>query len=335
MKKTYLYLFILIVLAALAYWMIQKEESKKSTYKPEKKNFHFRDTARVAKVFIAKRDKTYAILERKENGWQINEKYKARQDRINSLLKAICRVEVLRPVALAAKENAIKRLASKGTKVELYGKVNNEYKPIRTFYIGGSTNDNRGTYMMIEGSELPFITHIPGWEGYLSTRFFTKEDEWRDPGVFTYKPEEIKQIKVDYKDKSKTSFVIQRVGNNFSVQPLNPETKAKSNLDSSNLATYINYYKWVIVEGFENQNPRKAEIIAREPLIVMQVTNMENKTQTMKVYVKYQLSTEGWTDQEDVDHNYIHIPETDEFGLIQDYATSNKIFKDYSYFFKD
>ena len=62
----------------------------------------------------------------------------------------------------------VKSLASEGIKVELYDRKGEK---IKAYYVGGATPDERGTYMIMENAEEPYVAHIPSWEGNLRFRF--------------------------------------------------------------------------------------------------------------------------------------------------------------------
>ena len=42
--------------------------------------------------------------------------------------------------------------------------------------------------MMIQGAKEPYIIHIPGFNGYLSSRFSCKEDMWKSKKIFNDMP---------------------------------------------------------------------------------------------------------------------------------------------------
>jgi hypothetical protein len=48
---------------------------------------------------------------------------------------------------------------------------------VKQYYVGHATQDNTGTYMLLTNPETdknyedPFVTHIPGFDGFLSTRY--------------------------------------------------------------------------------------------------------------------------------------------------------------------
>jgi hypothetical protein len=37
---------------------------------------------------------------------------------------------------------------------------------------------------MLEGAKEPYVVHIPGFNGYLSSRFHCRESDWRDKNIF-------------------------------------------------------------------------------------------------------------------------------------------------------
>ena len=59
---------------------------------------------------------------------------------------------------------------------------------MKTWYVGTATPSHTGTYMVLETPEgrgaKPYVVHMEGFTGYLSTRFFTSERDWRYTGMF-------------------------------------------------------------------------------------------------------------------------------------------------------
>ena len=89
-------------------------------------------------------------------------------------------MRIKHPIARSALENIIKRMSIQNTKVDIF--QNN--KQVKTIYIGGETADQLGTFMMIEGAKEPYVVYIPGFNGYLSSRFSCQEHLWRDKKIF-------------------------------------------------------------------------------------------------------------------------------------------------------
>jgi hypothetical protein len=68
----------------------------------------------------------------------------------------------------------------------------------KTYYIGDVTQDNQGTYMLMEGADEPYIVHIPGFRGFVSTRYSTVKADWRDFTVFKTPIGEIASVQVEF-----------------------------------------------------------------------------------------------------------------------------------------
>lgn len=153
-------------------------------------NFAIADTASVDRIFIADKDGNQALLERQpgDRYWLLNKKHLARKDAVDLLLKTFKRAAVQRPVPQAELETVNRLLAGRAKKVEIYQGGD---EPTKVWYIGTSTQNHTGTYMVLGNTdgtvaEEPFVIHMEGFTGFLSTRFFTDEREWRYTGVFDF-----------------------------------------------------------------------------------------------------------------------------------------------------
>ena len=57
-------------------------------------------------------------------------------------------------------------------------------------------------------AEEPFIVHMEGFTGFLSTRFFTDEKEWRYTGVFDYPGDGLQRVEIDVHGARPKSYAI-------------------------------------------------------------------------------------------------------------------------------
>ena len=219
MNKKNLRYLILVLLVILVLVVVATQN--KSTIKKELRDFAVEDTALVDKIFLVDKENQSILLERTTDHWVLNSEYVARQDLVNILLKTMYRIQVKEPVAKAAQENIIKSLAVKSTKVEIYQKG----KRVKVYYVGGPTQDSYGTYMIIENSSSPFVVEIPGFRGYLSTRFSTLEYEWKAQTVFAISLEHLQEVTVENL-KNKKSVTLQVKGSR-AYEPKKSETKHK------------------------------------------------------------------------------------------------------------
>ena len=218
MRKNLRLLLILVALTLVSgvLWFLNEGVSTMDS-KPLA-DFAISDTARVDKIYIVDTDQNAVTLTRDPNSryWDLNGTYKARKDAVDLLLKTFKRIKVKSPVPEAAKENVIKLLAAGGKKVEIYQGGD---EPVKTYIVGNATQDHTGTYMLLETADEglstePFITHMEGFTGFLSTRFFTDVEEWRYTGVFDYPALQITELHVQDHDHPERSFKILYNGGN-------------------------------------------------------------------------------------------------------------------------
>jgi hypothetical protein len=75
--------------------------------------------------------------------------------------------------------------------------------------VGDVTQNNLGTFMLMEGSEEPYIVSIPGFKGFVASRYSTKEADWRSHRIFCYRVPEIHRVSVQWNEHPEYSFQIE------------------------------------------------------------------------------------------------------------------------------
>ena len=195
-RVTFLIAFLLI--AGACYFLFRNNFSN---VREEDRNFAIDDTAAVTRIFLADRNNNSVKLDRKGPGeWILNDKYKTRQQGVSFILDCLKKIRVQSRVPKNSFNTVIKELSTTGIKMEVYAGGND---PIKVYFIGGSTQDVLGTYMMLEHSTVPFVTEVPGFNGYLTPRFSPVERDWTIPEMFNLKPEEIKSVTLEYPNQPK------------------------------------------------------------------------------------------------------------------------------------
>ncbi|OFX61332.1 MAG: hypothetical protein A2W97_02460 [Bacteroidetes bacterium GWE2_40_63] len=281
MNKKNLRYLILVLLVILVLVVVATQN--KSTIKKELRDFAVEDTALVDKIFLVDKENQSILLERTTDHWVLNSEYVARQDLVNILLKTMYRIQVKEPVAKAAQENIIKSLAVKSTKVEIYQKG----KRVKVYYVGGPTQDSYGTYMIIENSSSPFVVEIPGFRGYLSTRFSTLEYEWKAQTVFAISLEHLQEVTVENLKNKKSSFQLTHWSNHFELFSY-PEKEPIHSFDTLKAKKYLmefrkkNYSKYI-----EDVPMEYLDSIKNSPPVFVITAKMNNgNTIQMKAFNK-------------------------------------------------
>ena len=348
MKKNRLILVITVILVLVAVFFIIN--ATKSTLSKSCSSFAIEDTSLVTKVFLTDKLNNKVILEKVTPGnWSVNNKYTASSDLINIFLKTLMRLEVKSPVAKAARDNTIKRLASISKKVEIYQTVYRidlwglklfpHEKLVKTYYVGDATQDNLGTYMLMEDCEDPYIMHIPGFRGFLNSRYSPLEIDWRDHTLFSFDIPDIKSLKLEFPLTPDSSFSITNDGKTkFSLTALNSNTTF-TNYDTLKLLDYLSYFMQVkyeyLITNFTEHN--KDSVIKTTPLHILTLTDLSGKVTTVRIFHKPapfdQSETSDSIAKFDLDRLYASFNDGKDFAMIQYYVFDN-ILKPISYFIK-
>ncbi|MEQ9064299.1 MAG: hypothetical protein RIE58_08990 [Vicingaceae bacterium] len=286
MKRFYLVILAVLLVIAVYFYF----SNNASTLNREFSDFAIQDTSQITKIFIADDKGNTALLEKQnDRSWKVNGRFKARQDGINVLMKTFKRIDVREPVPKSALNTVIRELAVKSTKVEIY---TGDAKPEKVYYVGHATKSHYGTNMLLEingeKSTVPYVTHVPGFFGYLSTRFFTDEDLWRHRGIFEFEPDAIASIEVRYLEKPENSFILTRnVDDSFVLEVIGSKEKTQS-LDANAVDSYLDNYSSVHFEFVDRETPLESidSVQQTPPLHTFIVTNTDGEKVTLETFYK-------------------------------------------------
>ncbi|MFA6923000.1 MAG: hypothetical protein WC223_01990 [Bacteroidales bacterium] len=347
MKKGRFRIIAIIILLLIALYFVIVQT--KSTLNKKETEFAVKDTSGIVKIFLANKVGDQVTLEKISQGeWKLNEKYKARMDMVNTLLKTIYDIQILAPLSKSAFNNIVKLMAASSTKVEIYVKTyriilfKNKIKLFpyikleKVYYVGVPTQDKLGTFMLIEGSKTPCITYIPGFNGFLSTRYTAHPNEWRDKTIFRYFVSDIKSIKVQAQDE-KESFEIINAGRKKIQLKSIYNNQIVNYTDTTKILDYLtNFYKVGFEFFTEEMNKKEVDsIVKTKPYYRISVTDANGKTNEISTYrrkppIGY-LDMWGNKQEYDVDKLYALINNGNDFVIIQ-FFSFDKIFGKLSYF---
>jgi hypothetical protein len=262
MKKTLVYVAILAIMGFGVYWFFFRNSD--NLYQSKDADFGFRDTAAIGKIFLAETDGQSILLERdKNNSWTVNKTFPAMRIQVLNILTCLNKQTALVPVPERDYERVIKLLAGLGVKVEIY---NREGKKVRCFYVAGQGPNYHGSYMLMEGSQQPYLVEIRGFEGYLTPRYSTDIADWRSRVIFDAADQEIKSFSVNYPEEPLNSFTIDN-----SVSPatlkIDPELSATmKDVHQGRVNVFLTLFKNVNAEGFLDGVEHLDSVIAHSKL---------------------------------------------------------------------
>ena len=255
-NRLLLLLAVLLLLGAGIWWLTRRADTADSTLDVAATAFSVQDTAAVDKIFVALRSgQTHTLRRVAGSLWRLDERYDARPDMVRMLLETIHRQRVRTPVAHAARNTVVRGLATTGIKVEVY----QHGQRATTFYVGGATNDRLGTYMILEGVEDPYVVHVPGFEGYLTTRFLLTPHDWQTLPVFTTLLPGLESIAVEAPGQPARTFTVRRAGTGFGVEGL-------PTADTARVLAYASQFSHLYAQEFVDSTSRHyADSVMRQP----------------------------------------------------------------------
>ncbi|GAB4290378.1 MAG: hypothetical protein Kow0068_15820 [Marinilabiliales bacterium] len=331
MKKNKI-LFLAVIIMAIISIILLIFKNPKSTIDENKRDFAIKDTASITKIFMVNKSNDKVLLTREKNYWVVNNKHKARKDAIAILMKTLYNMDVKAPVSKSKHNTVIRMLSGQSTKVEVYSND----KLMKTFYVGGPTPDHLGTYMLLEGADYPFIIHIPGFNGYLSTRFFLEEHLWRSPEIFNYKFNEIASISCINGASPDKSFTVFNHGDN-TYSMIDYKKNNVEKFDTMSVKHYIAFFKDVSYQALlpDFDENKKDSILNSIPYYTLIVEDIEGNKTTLKTFLmpNYEKITDNNGNLLDYDPNmlYGYINNTD-FCTIQ-FGVFDPLFRDIDDFF--
>ncbi|MFN0213241.1 MAG: hypothetical protein ACKVT2_03220, partial [Saprospiraceae bacterium] len=206
-------------------------------------------------------------------------------------------------------------------------------KSMKTYYVGGVTNDERGTVLMMEGSEQPYLVHVPGFIGQIRLRFFVGDDQWRDKAIFREKPEDIQSVFVEYPQRKNESFKLEKTAEaSYGVKPFFGTTKLMTSPQRKGVAeAYLVQFESIVAEAFETENPLRDSVKALVPfaIVTMKKTDgVEKKVRFWPVEVEVNSNT-GLSSV----NRYFTDVNNEDFMLTQDRVFGG-LFRGYGFFFE-
>ena len=259
------------------------------------------------------------------------------------------------PVSRASHDNIVKQLAVNSTKVEVYQivprinlfnriKLFPYEKRTKVFYVGDATKDSSGTFMLKEGAEKAYIVYIPGFRGFITTRFTAQPDDWRDHGIFSASMADIQSISVEFNREPQSSFSIENTGRHqyamtrlIDNSPVAFDTMKVINLMSSfgdlRFEALLNYLPQQRIDSI-TQSPYLYRItLTKKDGTTTQMTTFEKLVSNTAILEMEGLVDEDGNPYDPIDHDRIYglINDGRDLVLVQ-YYVFDKVLKPAEYY---
>jgi len=349
MKKNRIFLYIVLFLAILAAILFFTQSN--NTFSGSDSDFSVRDTASVTKIFMSDKNNNMVTLAREPGGqWKVNDRYTASKFNLDMLLQTLCNLAVKEPVPLAAHNNVIRELAVNSVKVEVYQEVYRidlfhkirlfpHEKLTKVFYVGGATQSNRGSYMLMENSTTPFVIYMPGFRGFVSPRFTPMTNAWRDYTVFKEELPNIATVKVEIPVRENESYVVTNHPDHTVSLSTYPGMEPVPLFDTLAVLNFLTGFRNLNFEAIlsDPDAVNKDSILASAPFTIITLTDTSGVSKTIRTFFK-----EGYGDVDvngneipyDLDRFYALVNDGEDFVLAQ-YFAFDRVLRPRSFFIKE
>jgi hypothetical protein len=344
-KKNILILTLTGILLIIAAFLVLKQ--KNGTFRRSIKDFAVSDTASITKIFLADKNNRTVLLERKSAGdWLLNGTYKARNTGIKMLFETFVNLIPKYPVPKKAHNNIILQLAGRSVKVEIYQEVYRiniwgmklfpHEKRTKTYYVGGATPDNMGTFMLMEGADVPFVVHLLGFRGFVAPRYSTIEKDWRDHTIFRTRLNDIRSVIMEIPADPTNSFVVTNENGELKLYRFGSRELIHQ-YDTLKLLNFLTSFADLRYEASLNDidSVRIDSIVHSTPKNVLSLIDNKGDTTTIKIFFKpndnERYDLEGKVYTYDLDRAYALVNNDRDFVLIQ-YFVFDKALRPLSYF---
>jgi hypothetical protein len=347
MNKTIALFFLFVALGLAAFYTLNNNRKNPDSFASNIHTYFAIDAIDdIERVFMVDRSGNQALVEKIDaERWSYTnkvsgKKYAANKSAIFGLLETIRKVRVREPVGQPALKNAVKSLSHYSTKVEVYGK---NKKKLKVYYVGAMTSGGTGNYMIMEGSEKPYISYIPNFQGTIGTRFITTEEDWRDKAIFRTNKDALEFVQVEYQNPKQyqESFKVSKLASNqYQVDALDPQRTAIDQrlVNQDNADTYFDDFDVVAAEKILYDKTLRDSIITTTPFaIVSYKADYHQEAQVFRIYSLYNPNADRGDGQaghrQKIQRYFVDIDE-DNFFLGQ-HLVLRKILWGYRFFFQE
>jgi hypothetical protein len=283
MKKIKTSLIVVSILLVIAVITLPLIDYLKKPGLTERKDFAIENVETIDSVFLVNRAGEFTLLRKQpDGGWTVNNRFNAAPDKIERLLSTVNKIEAKNPVALTAQKAVVADLAISGIKVQIFMKGGET----KTYYVGGTTSDEMGTFMYIDGSTVPFVVHIPGFRGYLSPRYSVNSSDWRDKAIFSTPVDKLAGVTVTYPDSAQKSFeLVKNPGNTFTVKQ-NGQAAPATKQEFAKL--YVAQFEKITFEAYLNGYSKNFtdSLQAAPPRAIITVHHTDGTNVSLRVFYK-------------------------------------------------
>ncbi len=304
MNKSLLWLVALLAVLLGLFWFLQRQESEVKAAAYPDREFSIKDETSISRVFIADlQGRTMNLTKQKDGGWMINDSVKASVTIMDQVLNTFSKLRIDHIPPETMNEMIFEAMKTDGIKVEAY---NAEDQRLRSWIIGPGTQDDRASFVMIEGQNQPYAMKLPGMTGTIRPLFDLRSiEDWRSRDWLAIPPEEIESVEINYPRQKGSGFSIRRVGDTLQLKAESELVEIANSAPKQRLLeSYLEGFSYVPLFRRENENPVKDSIQSLVPFVELRLVETSGEVQEMSLVPAHGLKNDGTVDVDGPFTNY-------------------------------
>ncbi len=197
------------------------------------------EIAEVEKVEIVKDGVTVLLNKGEQRQWFFNEIYPLEKRAQKQLFQNLEGLKVIAPpVTDSLGKKYADNMKKNPYRITCFNK---DKEPIISYYIGDYNSEIGATYLMRTDEQAVYPVHIPGMENNLHKRFPTDVGYWTEALLFSYVPNQISTVSVDYVKNPEESFIL--TIKDKQAQWVSRQTGAElADLSLRQVGSYLSYF---------------------------------------------------------------------------------------------
>ena len=327
MKKSWIYISLLVVLAVVAVYLYLQDEQ--STLDASFSTFGLKKEQQVDSVLI-RRGNQQVKLHREGEQWYVNEYLFARAKAIDQFFNLLADLRVEAPASRENRDELVEQIQTHAIHVQIYKKN----QRIRDYLVEASPSREGNTYMMVTGSRQPFLMSLPGFSQDLAPLFKANPDYWRDRTLFDYEGPELRLVQVTYPENPQASFSLSYQKDRFDLK-LPEDGRQVTAFSSNKAARYFSYFSNVRFHSVITGDNRLVDSLDQaQPYCTIEITDRHGNQRKLLTYRK---SSQGERDAFgqktpwDLNYLYGQYGHSEEILLIK-YTEIDPLLKEIDYF---
>lgn len=325
MKKYWFYLIIVAFLTVLVIFF--NEYKKGTTLGKRDSGFSITRIDKISEIIITG-DHGKVNLASEQGKWIANSNFEADKKAVDLILKTLERLRVKGPAPSAIRNELLEKLKNESVRIDVY-----KGRRCKTFYLY-SEGKYSPTYMIIQGSDKPFIAEVIGFEGHVASLFALNESHFRTNILFNYKPYNIAEVFVKHKEDQKGSFILNKIqGEEFNVYNYS-SGKRKENINDSLVIRYLANFYYTPYERLATAEERVLtdSLKKSEADYIIRVTDFDGEINEVFFHKIIKGNKEGSdTPDYDIFRLYALINDKSEM-IVVPYHSVDLLLRTYSYF---